>query len=106
MHCRPDEVRAHLAYARTQLHRADAAALASVERALDRAQELIDEIGARVLQPELHERRAELARLRGDLPTVKREIDEARRLYAEMGAVWQVERLGQEAASSGRTPAP
>jgi adenylate cyclase len=99
MHCRPDEVRAHLARARTQLRHADEAALARAERALIRAQELIEEIGARAFQPELHERRTELARLRGDQATAKREIDEARRLYTEMGAVLQVERLRREAAS-------
>jgi hypothetical protein len=99
MHCRPDEVRAHFAHARTRLRRADAAALASVERALDRAQELIEEIGARALRPELHECRAELAKLRGDAAAASREIDEACRLYAEMGAVLQVERLRREAAS-------
>ena len=95
-HCRPDEVRAHLALARTQLRRADGAALARAEQALVRAQELIEEIGARAFQPEVHECRAHLARLRGDAVAAQREIVAARRLYAEMGASAQVERLAKE----------
>jgi ATP/maltotriose-dependent transcriptional regulator MalT len=98
-HCRPDEVRAHLALAHTQLRRADGAALSRAEQALVRARELIEEIDARAFQPAVHECRAELARLRGDLPTARREIDEARRLYIEMGAALQVKRLTGEAAS-------
>jgi hypothetical protein len=37
-----------------------------------------------------------LARLRGDVLAARREIEAARRLYAEMGATAQVERLAQE----------
>ena len=95
-HCRYDEARANLALAHTQFRRADAAALARAEQALARAQELIDEIGARVFQPEVHECRAHLARLRGDALAAQREIEEARRLYAEMGATAQAERLAKE----------
>lgn len=40
--------------------------------------------------------RAHLARLRSDALTARREIEEARRLYAEMGATAQVERLAKE----------
>jgi tetratricopeptide (TPR) repeat protein len=95
-HCRPDEVRAHLALAHTQLRRADADALARAEQALVRAQELIEEIGARVFQPELHECRARLARVRGDSQAADSEIEAARRLYAAMGATAQVGRLSNE----------
>jgi class 3 adenylate cyclase/tetratricopeptide (TPR) repeat protein len=95
-HCRYDEVRANVALAHTQLPRADAAAQARVEQALVRAQELIDETGARAYQPEVHECRAYLARLRGDVPTARREREEARRFYAKMGATAQVERLARE----------
>jgi class 3 adenylate cyclase/tetratricopeptide (TPR) repeat protein len=96
---RCDEARANLALAHTQLCRADAAALAHAERALARAQELIDETGARAHQPELHECRARLAGLRGDTLAVTSEIEEARRLYAGMGATAQVQRLAQRAGS-------
>ena len=44
---------------------------------------------------EKHECRAHLARLRGGRPAVQREIAEARRLYAEMGATAQVARLAE-----------
>jgi adenylate cyclase len=95
-HCRYDEVRAQLALAHTQLRRADAAALAHAGQALVCAQALIDETGARAFQPQVHECRARLARLRGDAPAAQREIDEARRRYAEMGASAQAERLTKE----------
>jgi len=42
---------------------------------------------------------AHLARLRGDAPAVQREIAEAGRLYATMGATAQVERLVKEASA-------
>ena len=95
-HCWYDEPRAHLALAHTQFRRADAAALARAEQALARAHELIDEIGAQAYQPEVHECRAYLARLRGDALAAQREIEAARRRYAEMGATAQVERLAKE----------
>jgi hypothetical protein len=41
-----------------------------------------------------------LARLRGDAHFAQREIDAARRLYAEMGATAQVERLAKEMVGS------
>ena len=95
-HSRCDEARANFALARTQLRRADVASLTRAEQALVRAQELIDETGAQAYQPEVHECRAHLAQLRGDAPAAQREIEEARRLYAEMGATAQVERLAKE----------
>jgi hypothetical protein len=100
-HSRCDEVCANLALARTQFRRADATALARAEEALLRAQDLIDETGAQAYQPEVHECRAHLARLRGDAPTAQRDIEVARRLYAEMGAVAQAERLAEEIRLSG-----
>jgi hypothetical protein len=60
------------------------------------AQELIEETSARAYQPEVHECRARLAQLCGDAPTARQEIEAARRLYAEMGATAQVERLFEE----------
>jgi tetratricopeptide (TPR) repeat protein len=101
-HSRCDEIRANLALAHTQLRRADAQALARVEQALVRAQELIDETGARAWQPEVHECRAHLARLHGDAPAAQHEIDAARRLYAEMGVTAEVERLAKEFDGYGR----
>jgi len=57
------------------------------------AQELIEEIAARAFQPEVHECRARLAGMRGDSRAADSEIEEARRLYAAMGATTRVERL-------------
>jgi adenylate cyclase len=95
-HSRCAEIQANLAIVHTQLRRTDAQALARVDQALIRAQELIDETGARLYQPDVHECRARLARLRGDAHSAHREIDAARQLYAEMGAAAQVERLAKE----------
>ncbi len=95
-HSRSDEVRAHLTLARTQIHRADAPALMRADQSLIRAQELIDETGAHAFQPELHECRAGLAHLRGDEQVARHEREEARRLYAEMGATAQTDRLTKE----------
>jgi hypothetical protein len=69
-----------------------------VEQALALAQALIDETSTQAYQPEVHERRAQLARLRGDTPAAQREIAEARQPYATMGAMAQVERLAKEAS--------
>jgi len=95
-HSRCVEILANLVLAHTQLRRADSQVLARVEEALLRIQELIDETGARVYQPAVHECRAHLARLRSDASAARCELDAARRLYAEMGATAQVERLVKE----------
>ncbi len=95
-HCRYEEARAHLALAHTQLRRADAVALARAEQALIRAQALIDETGAQAYQPEVHECRAHLARLRGDEPAARRELEAAMQRYAAMGAPAQAARLARE----------
>jgi class 3 adenylate cyclase/tetratricopeptide (TPR) repeat protein len=99
-HFRREEIIANLALAHTQLRRADAEAPARVEQTLVRAQVLIEETSARLYQPEVHECRARLARLRGDAPAAHRELDAARRLYAEMGVTAQVERLANEIEAS------
>jgi class 3 adenylate cyclase/tetratricopeptide (TPR) repeat protein len=92
-HCRYDEARANLALVHTHLRRADAAALDRAEEALVRVQALIDETSAKAHQPEVHECRAYLAHVRGDAALARHETEEARRLYAKMGATAQVERL-------------
>jgi hypothetical protein len=94
-HSRCDEIRANLALAHTQLRRGDVHALALVEQVLGRAQELIDETGARAFQPQVHECRAHLTQLRGDSEAALDEIDAARKLYAEMGATSRAERLAK-----------
>ncbi len=72
------------------------AAEREIEAALDRALELIEETGSRVFVPQVHEERAELARLRGDDATRERELREAHRLYTEMAATGHAERLAKE----------
>ncbi len=96
LHSRYDGAYANLALARIQLRSADEAAPVRAEQSLVRAQELIDETGGRALQPEVHECRAHLARLRGDAHAAQHELAEARRLYVEMGATAQAERLAKE----------
>ena len=66
------------------------------EQALVRAQELIDETGAQAYQPEVHECRAHLARLRGEALSARSEIEEARRLMPRWARPRQVERLAKE----------
>jgi class 3 adenylate cyclase/tetratricopeptide (TPR) repeat protein len=77
------------------------AAEREIEAALDCALGLIEETGSRVFMPEVHEERAELARLRGDDATRERELREAHRLYTEMGATGHAERLAGELAEGG-----
>jgi tetratricopeptide (TPR) repeat protein len=75
------------------------AAEREIEAALERTLELIEETGSRVFVPEVREERAELARLRGEDTTRERELREAHRLYAEMGATGHAERLARELES-------
>lgn len=84
-HCRYEEARAHLAFARTQLQRVGGDAYSRTEKALARAKAIIDEIGARALLPGWHECRASLARLCNDPGSAKQESESAQRLYREMG---------------------
>jgi len=44
----------------------------------------------------LHEARAELERACGDAAAAERELHQAQRLYAEMGATGHTERLARE----------
>jgi len=71
----------------------DAASLAAVQQLLDSAEAKADEIGYRLILPRLCERRAELARQRGDTAEVEGRLHEVRRLYQEMGAPLQLKRL-------------
>jgi tetratricopeptide (TPR) repeat protein len=75
-------------------------AQAEIEAALDRALELASTTGAKVVAPMVHLERAELARQSGDEEGRERELHEAQRLYAEMGAAGHAERLAGELAAS------
>jgi tetratricopeptide (TPR) repeat protein len=76
----------------------DAAALAEAQRLLDRADSRAAEIGYRLILPRLHERRADLARQRGDAAAAGAALREAHRLYTEMGATNRAQRVAAEIA--------
>ena len=63
------------------------AGAAAIEGELERSVALAAETGALALQPRIHVERAELHRLRGELPESERELAEARRRYLQIGAV-------------------
>ncbi len=72
------------------------AARQAIEAALEQIQAYIDESGGVALQPFVHERRAELARLLGDEATCERELREAQRRFVQLGATGHIERLARE----------
>jgi hypothetical protein len=90
------EIRARLALARVLLTSEEEAGVNAVAQNLDAAIALIESTGAEGYRPFLLVERAELARLLGDEATRERELREAHRLYAEMGATGHAERLARE----------
>jgi class 3 adenylate cyclase/tetratricopeptide (TPR) repeat protein len=88
---RCDDVRASLALAHTQIQRGNEAALRRAESVLARAQSLIDENGTAAYQADVHECRANLAKMRGNESEAQREIEHARRLYEEMDATVRID---------------
>ncbi len=87
---------ARIVLARVLMQSDGASARSAIEAELHRAEALIDEMGARALAPLVLEERARLARLLGDEPGCERELREAHRLFAELGATGHAERLAQE----------
>jgi hypothetical protein len=85
-----------LALSRALLADPDADASAEIERHLERALKLVGETEGRALEPQIGEERARLAELRGDDSANQRELREAHRLYAEMGATGHAERVARE----------
>ncbi len=90
------EMWCHLARARVLLWTEGARARDAIDAALDLAEARIERTGATSWHPFLHVERAELARLHGDDATRERELREAHRLFAEMGATPHAERLAKE----------
>jgi hypothetical protein len=88
------EIHALLALVRALLCSDDPCSLeqADVARAEDRARE----IGARTLEAEAHACRAELARRRADGAARRRELEEAMRLFTEMGAPARAAQVAKE----------
>jgi hypothetical protein len=76
-------------------HRGEPAA-AEIERSLEGALRVARETGARSYLGEIHERRADLANLRGDEADRIRELREAHDLYTEMGAAGPASRIAGE----------
>jgi tetratricopeptide (TPR) repeat protein len=71
-------------------------ARAEVEQLLAESVAYIEETGTRAWIPLLHEARAELERACGDAAAEERELREAQRLHAAMGASGHAERLARE----------
>ena len=93
---RISECEAHLTFACVLAGVDGVAAEAAIDAALQEAERLIAETGARSYEPALHEGRARLADLRGDIGGRDRELREALRLYTEMSATGHVKRLAKE----------
>jgi tetratricopeptide (TPR) repeat protein len=91
-----DECDAHLARARVLLRAEGVAASGEIQAALSRVHALVEESGQRSHEPFIYEELAELARLKGDDATRRRELREAHRLFTEMGATGHAERLAKE----------
>jgi len=91
-----DRAQAHLQRARIRLRSDGATARADVEADHTAVLALIDSRGIEGIRPELHESRAELARVLGDDAAALHELREAHRLNAAMGASGHAARLARE----------
>jgi class 3 adenylate cyclase/tetratricopeptide (TPR) repeat protein len=98
---RSTEILIRLACASVLLGADGAGAREAVEGQLRQLSTLVDETGAVVYLPRIHEIRAELARILGDPAECERELREAHRLYVEMGATGHAERVAAELRRSG-----
>ena len=87
------ECQGYVALARASMQPPNAAEPDEAESALSAAMALIEETGARGVEPMVREACAELARLRGDEATAERELREAHRLCGQIGAAGHVERM-------------
>ena len=80
-------------------------AQADIENALARAEALIEQTGAALYAPRLHEERAAFARLLGRTDDAARELREAKRLYGAMDAPIRVDSITRELERMGAGPA-
>jgi hypothetical protein len=104
MRTRVWEIEAHLAHAHALRHAHGASAATDIETTLERAAALVDETGAAGLAPFVHCERAELARLLGDEAGWQRELREALRLFAAMGATGHAERISRQLSAVSAQP--
>ena len=95
----PGEILASLALARVLLGSAGAAGRAEIEAALARALQLARETGAKAYEPLVHVELADLARQSGEEAERWRELREAHRLFAAIGATGHAGRLEVELAA-------
>jgi adenylate cyclase len=86
----------HLARARVLRRARGVDARDEIEQTLDRALELVEETNGRSIEPQLLEERARLAGLLGDGAACERGLQDARRLYSEIGAGGHAGRLAEE----------
>jgi class 3 adenylate cyclase/tetratricopeptide (TPR) repeat protein len=93
------EVLALRALARVHLEHGTAASFAQAHRLLDRAELRAEGISYRLILPRLYELRADLARREGDVAAAEAALRAAQRLYQEMSAPLQVERLAKDLGS-------
>ncbi len=99
---RPYETYASLALARVLLGSANPAAREQIEAALARALQLARDTGGKAFEPLVHVELAELARQSGNRERHERELHQAQRLFAQIGATGQAERLADELALPAR----
>jgi ATP/maltotriose-dependent transcriptional regulator MalT len=92
------ECQAQLARAAVLEHAAGAGAAGLIGQALARADALLRDTGARTYAPFVHERRAALARLRGDDMGWRRELTRARHEFGAAGATGHLRRLDEATA--------
>jgi tetratricopeptide (TPR) repeat protein len=85
--------RAYLAHGRALVRTEGRAALERIEQSFTQAQEITDEAGVLAYQPLVHIARAELAELLGNEAKCEHELREAQRIYTEMEATAQAERV-------------
>ena len=71
----------------------------AIRALLDQASQLVSEFDIRILEPRVHERRAEFAAIEGDAALRRDQLERARVLYRDMGAHFHAERLERELAS-------
>jgi hypothetical protein len=87
---------AHIALAHALCASEGRKARAAIEEALARASALVEETGARGIEPWVYEARAELGRTLGDPIARDHHLREAHRLYTEIGATGHARRLAGE----------
>ena len=93
---KPAECIAYIGWARVLLRTEGVRSRAAIEAALDRALALVEETGAMNNEPFIRVQRARLAAIADDREGWRRELEAARRLFSEMGAVPRAERLARE----------